>query len=133
MICRKRDIFLNAVQLAQGANGPAVTRNRYRVGKIAQKNAKIQEMSLSTMRCLPATFWGRGVSWKSVICSIFCKLEISSRYCHRRRYTPFRLSIPCLSIYFSSCVCVLRRRLSTKNAGKWFKKAERENSHPPPP
>ena len=37
-------------------------------------------MSLSTMCCLPATFWGRRVSWRSVICSIFCKLEISLRY-----------------------------------------------------
>ena len=41
---------------------------------------KIQQMSLSTTRCLPATFGGRRVSWQSVICSIFCKLEISSRY-----------------------------------------------------
>ena len=27
-------------------------------------------MLLSTMRCLPATFWDRRVLWKSVICSI---------------------------------------------------------------
>ena len=42
-------------------------------------------MSLSTMCCLPATFCGRRVRWKSVICSIFCKLEISSRYLERNR------------------------------------------------
>ena len=28
----------------------------------------------------PKIIWGTRVSWKSVICSIFCKLEISSRY-----------------------------------------------------
>ena len=43
----------------------------------APKKSKIQQMSLATTRCLPATFGGRGVSWKSVICSIF---EISSSY-----------------------------------------------------
>ena len=52
----------------------------YLTVSIAQKMPKIQQMSLSTTRCLPATFGGRRVSWKSVICSIFCKLEISSRY-----------------------------------------------------
>ena len=53
---------------------------------IAQKNPKIQRMSLSTVRCLPARFWGRAVNWKSVICSIFCKLEISSRYWSKNKH-----------------------------------------------
>ena len=55
-------------------------QHRNRSHLIAQKIPKIQQMSLSTMRCLPATFWGRRINWKSVICSIYCKLEISSRY-----------------------------------------------------
>ena len=62
-------------------------RNRVLFG-IAQKTPKIQQMSLSTMRCLPATFGGRRVSWQSVICSIFCKLQISSRYWERRPGRP---------------------------------------------
>ena len=49
---------------------------------------KIQQMSPSTTRWLPATFGGRLVSWKSVICSIFCKLEISSRYLKESAVSP---------------------------------------------
>ena len=60
----------------------------YLTVSIAQKMPKIQQMSLSTTRCLPATFGGRRVSWQSVICSIFCKLEISSRYYKGFRNNP---------------------------------------------
>ena len=48
-------------------------------------------------RC-PATFGGRRVSWQRVICLIFCKLEISSRYKQLNRILlvtrPVLLKIP---------------------------------------
>ena len=61
----------------------------YRINKkgykaIAQKNSKNpRDVALKQQKCCvvcPQHFWGRRVSRKSVICSISCKLEISSRY-----------------------------------------------------
>ena len=51
---------------------------------IAQKNSKNpRDVALKQQKCCvvcPQHFWGSRVSRKSVICSISCKLEISSRY-----------------------------------------------------
>ena len=47
---------------------------------ISSKNAK-NPTDVAVNNVLSArNIWGRRVSWQSVICSIFCKLEISSRY-----------------------------------------------------